>query len=117
MQPLIQNHAVAGWQTYVAHEYYWERAFPKTPKVHAVCGDRYKYIRYHGLWNRNEFYDLINDPNEARNLIADPDLQDDISAFAKTLCQWLGDTDGEFMPLKPTVNKQGHFECKGAGRY
>ena len=117
MKPLMQNKPVTNWRTFVPYEYYWERAFPQTPTVHAVRGDRYKYIRYHGLWDRNEFYDIINDPNEARNLISDPALQDEIGAYAKTLWQWLGETDGEFMPLKPTNYKQGHFEWKGAGRY
>jgi arylsulfatase A-like enzyme len=117
MKPLMQNQAPADWRNFVPYEYYWERAFPQTPTVHAVRGNRYKYIRYHGVWDRNEFYDIINDPNEARNLIAEPSLQDEISASAKTLWQWLGETDGEFMPLKPTNYKQGHFEWKGAGRY
>ena len=30
---------------------------------------QYKYIRYQGIWDRNEFYDIQNDPDEIQNLI------------------------------------------------
>ena len=34
----------------VLYEYFWERAFPQTPTVLGVRGDRYKLIRFHGVW-------------------------------------------------------------------
>ena len=54
---------------YLLYEYYWERNYPHTPTLHAVIGGRWKYIRCHGVWDRDEFYDLATDPNELNNLI------------------------------------------------
>ena len=42
------------WRDYVLYEYFWERNYLHTPTIHAVRGERYKYIRYHGLWDVNE---------------------------------------------------------------
>src|SRR4029079_15682315 len=57
------------WRSELLYEYYWERNFPQTPTVHALRGDRYKFIRYHGVWDMDELYDLKNDPQELHNLI------------------------------------------------
>ncbi len=117
MLPLLRGDSVEDWRQTVAYEYYWERAFPQTPTVHAVRSDRYKYIRYHGVWDRNEFYDLKLDPHEAKNLIDSPAHQDTIAAFAKTLWTWLAETDGALMPLKPTPNPQVKMDWLGAGEH
>ena len=58
------------------YEYYWEHAFPHTPTTFALRGEQYKYVYYHGIWDKNELYDLSNDPKEQHNLI-------DIPAFQK----------------------------------
>ena len=36
-----------------------------------VRGDRYKLIRFHGVWEPYELYDLEADPHEMRNLLGD----------------------------------------------
>ena len=51
------------WRDYVLYEYFGS-AIPHTPTTHAVRGERFKYIRYHGLWDTDELYDLQNDPHE-----------------------------------------------------
>jgi N-acetylglucosamine-6-sulfatase len=38
-------------------------------------GNRCKFIRYHGIWDVDEFYDLAQDPIEGRNLIFSQDHQ------------------------------------------
>jgi arylsulfatase A-like enzyme len=68
-----------------------------------VRTDRYKYIRYHGIWDTNEFYDLENDPNEMQNLIAAPEHQERIASFATEIYDWLETTDGMNIPLKNIV--------------
>ena len=85
------------------YEYYWEMDFPQTPTMFGVRTERYKYIRYHGIWDTNEFYDLSQDPNEMRNLIDAPEHQDRIQNFANDIYKWLEDTDGLQIPLKNVV--------------
>ena len=46
------------WRKQIFYEYYWEYDYPETPTMFGVRTDRYKYIRYYGLWDTNEFYDL-----------------------------------------------------------
>ena len=64
------------WRDAWLYEYFWERAFPQTPTVVGVRGDRYKFMRYHGVWDKYELYDLKNDPHEMHNLLGDF-IQDD----------------------------------------
>ena len=66
------------WRDHILYEYHWEWNFPATPTTLAIRGDRYKYIYYHGVWDRNGFYDLETDPNERVNLINIPTYQEQI---------------------------------------
>ena len=88
------------WRDRIFYEYYWEHEFPQTPTMHGVRTDRYKYIRYHGIWDTNEFYDLKEDPDEMHNLIATPALQDTIKQLNHDLYDWLESTGGMTIPLK-----------------
>lgn len=82
------------------YEYYWEYAFPHTPTVFALRGDRYKYIYYHGIWDLNEFYDLATDSLEQHNLIGSPAHQERIRAMRGRLFDQLQATDGMQIPLR-----------------
>ncbi|MFP4500707.1 MAG: sulfatase [Candidatus Hydrogenedentota bacterium] len=62
------------WRTEWLYEYFWERAFPQTPTVLGVRTDRYKLMHFHGVWDKYELYDIIEDPHETKNLLA-PYLQ------------------------------------------
>ncbi|MEM6288703.1 MAG: sulfatase [Bacteroidota bacterium] len=50
------------------YEYYWEYAFPHTPTTFALRGARYKFVYYHGVWDTEELYDIVADPEETTNL-------------------------------------------------
>ena len=52
--PLLKD-PTTDWRDRIFYEYYWEYAYPQTPTMHGVRTDRYKYIRYHGVWDTNEF--------------------------------------------------------------
>ncbi|TKG96964.1 DUF4976 domain-containing protein [Puteibacter caeruleilacunae] len=91
------------WRDRIFYEYYWEYDFPMTPTVFGVRTDKYKYIRYHGIWDRNELYDIENDPDEMYNLIDKPEHQELVKKLANELYDWLEDTDGMDIPLKRTV--------------
>jgi hypothetical protein len=71
-------------------------------------------MRYHGIWDLNEIYDLQRDPDEMRNLIGDtrvttgagsnlqyiqdPDLRQLASGFNERITQILGEIGGEIDP-------------------
>lgn len=97
----------------VFYEYYWEYDFPMTPTVFGMRTDQYKYIKYHGIWDRNELYDLQNDPDEMYNLIADPDKQEIAKSMSSAIYDWLEQTNGMNIPLKRTVKYRfGDFKHK-----
>lgn len=87
----------------VFYEYYWEYDFPMTPTTFGVRGPQYKLIRYHGIWDRNEFYDLKNDPHELYNLIESKTHQETILSMTEALYNWLESSKGMQIPLKRTV--------------
>ncbi len=89
------------WRDYLLYEYYWERNYPHTPTTHSVRGDRYKYIRYHGIWDVNELYDLQEDPYETKNLIHKPEHQELITRLNQRLFALLEETGGHTIPLQP----------------
>jgi N-acetylglucosamine-6-sulfatase len=107
------------WRDGLLYEYYWERNFPHTPTMHALRGDRYKYIRYHGIWDLNELYDLQEDPLESRNLINSPAHAAIVTKMSGQLFDILEKTDGMNMPLYPdkggSSNKRHPRRSKAAG--
>ena len=100
--PLLQGQKIA-WRDKAFYEYYWEYDFPQTPTVFAVRNGRYKYIRYQGIWDTNEFFDLQQDPLEMNNLIAQPEHQPAIKQMAGELYDWLESSGGMQVPLKRTI--------------
>ncbi len=110
--PLLTN-GTAKWRDKIFYEYYWENVYPQTPTMHGVRTSRYKFIRYHGVWDTNELYDLREDPYEMNNLIASPDHQDIIKELSNELYNWLEETDGMQIPLKRTGKKHGDHRNQG----
>jgi len=98
--PLARGERVA-WRDALLYEYYWERNLPHTPTLHAVRGDRYKYIRYQGVWDIDELFDLKDDPLEANNLIFSPGHEAIVQKLNRQLFEMLEATDGMSMPLSP----------------
>lgn len=103
--PLLQGKEVK-WRDKIFYEYYWEHDYPQTPTMHGVRTDRYKLIRYHGIWDTNELYDLQEDPDEMNNLIASPEHQALVEKLTNDIYDWLESTGGMQIPLKRTVQKR-----------
>ncbi|MCI0626111.1 MAG: sulfatase [Acidobacteria bacterium] len=103
------------WRRFLLYEYFWERNFPMIPSMHAIRGEQYKFIRYHGIWDTDEMYDLQADPQETQNLIRDPKHQPMAETLRQELFKTLASTDGLFIPLQPDRGKQlNHRWVKGA---
>ncbi len=110
--PIMQGKSFLGlaqgkkteWRDGLLYEYYWERSFPQTPTIHAIRGDRYKYIRYQGLWDVDELYDLQGDPFEMQNLINSPEHRSVALTMSKKLFSILDATGGMYIPLNADRN-------------
>lgn len=87
------------WRKETLYEYYWEHNYPQTPTMHAVVGDRWKYVRYHGVWDTDELYDFVSDPDETTNLIADADQVSRVEAMNARLFDLLAETGGDSVPM------------------
>jgi N-acetylglucosamine-6-sulfatase len=101
------------WREALLYEYYWERNFPQTPTQHALRTDRYKYIRYHGLWDSDELYDLSQDPQEMRNLARRPEHAATLRTLNAELFEMLTQTDGLYIPLYPDRGGMNNLRRRG----
>ena len=104
----------AGWRDYLLYEYYWERNYPQTPTTHAVIGERFKYIRYHGVWDQDELYDTQADPRERNNLYNDPEQAARLEEMNAALFELLDESGGHDMPLMPDRGTK-YFHRKSGG--
>jgi len=100
------------WRNWLLYEYYWERNYPQTPTMHALRGNRYKYIHYTGIWDTDELYDLQNDPLESKNLIRDIEHQEIVRQMNKELFEQLKSTGGMYIPLNPDSGEQSNQRNK-----
>lgn len=103
----------ADWRKELLYEYYWERNYPQTPTTHALRTDRYKFIRYHGIWDIDELYDLQQDPLEGNNLIFSREHQQVIAQMRTRLFDLLRETGGLNMPLWPDSGRQDNLRNPG----
>ncbi len=87
------------WRDAFLYEYFWEWNYPHTPTTHALRGKRFKYIRYHGIWDTDELYDLRDDPQEMNNLINHPEHQEKIAKMKNELFEILRNTGGQEIPF------------------
>jgi len=102
---LVQGR-LPSWRSSWFYEYNFEKQFPYTPNVRGVRTDRWKYIhspepmgqpdRY-----KAELYDLQNDPEETRNLIAAPEHADRVKELTAELERLLTEAGPTSRALPP----------------
>jgi len=110
--PILRGENIP-WRDRIFYEYYWENHFPQTPTMHGVRTERYKLIRYHGIWDTNEFYDLKEDPYEMKNLIKSREHREIINQLNNEIFDWLESTGGMQIPLKRSGNRFGDHRNLG----
>lgn len=110
--PLLQGKPTE-WRDSLLYEYYWEHNYPQTPTIHALRTDRYKYIRYHGVWDINELDDIKEDPIESNNLIFSEKHQAVVKEMNARLFQALERTGGMSMPLYPDLGEVNNLRHAG----
>lgn len=103
--PLLTGSSIP-WRDGLLYEYYWERNFPQTPTIHALRGNKYKYIHYQGIWDTDELYDIEKDPQESKNLINVSSLEPIVKKMNNQLFDILKQTNGMYMPLYKDVGNQ-----------
>jgi N-acetylglucosamine-6-sulfatase len=113
-RPLLKGEQIP-WRDTLYYEYYWERPFPQTPTVFAVRTGKYKFIRYYGIWDINELYDLEHDPWEMNNLIRSDAHQQIAADLNQAIFDWLEETNGLQIPLRRDLGKR--FDNKFSGTY
>ena len=100
----------------ILYEYYWERNYPQTPTMHALRGDRFKYIHYYGLWDTDELYNIADDPLETKNLIADESHKATAQAMNDELFKVLAETGGMYLPLNADRGQQFNLRRNDGSR-
>ena len=104
------------WRDYLLYEYFWEWNYPHTPTIHALRDSRYKYIRYHGIWDTDELYDLKNDPQENYNLINEPEHQERIASMKNEMFMILNNTNGQTIPFHEDRGRKFYHRNRNRAR-
>ncbi len=97
--PLLTGEPIP-WRDHILYEYHWEWNFPATPTLLAIRTDRYKYVYYHGHWDRDSFHDLQTDPHERHNLIDVPAYQEQIEQMRTQLFEEMAASGGLNQPIR-----------------
>lgn len=103
--PLLQGRPIP-WRDHILYEYHWEWNFPATPTTLAIRTDRFKYIYYHGVWDKDGFYDLATDPEERHNLIHVPAYRAQIESLRKQMFDEFEASGGLNAPIRPPAGER-----------
>lgn len=110
------------WRSDFLYEYEWEFDYPYTPTLTGLRTERYSYCQTLGLWDKDELYDLADDPHQRRNLlgnvkvarkrgrlveqIPDAQLKDLVTGFQKRMHEILLATGGD--PRRSGLTPEGN---------
>ena len=84
--------------------------------MHALRGDQFKYIRYTGLWDTDELYDIQADPREMNNLIRIPKYSQTVRHLNRRLWEVLEESGGMQVPLLPDAGGQQNLRRESGSK-
>ncbi|MBD3374488.1 sulfatase-like hydrolase/transferase [candidate division KSB1 bacterium] len=98
LKPLLNHSAERlNWREFIVSE----TEFCSDLKSHGIYGRmlrtaRYKYIIYSTGANREQLFDLVNDPGESQSLVRHKEFATDLWHHRRLLRQWCRETDDPF---------------------
>ena len=100
------------WRTAWLYEYNYEKQFPYTPNIRGVRTDEWSFMHYpHGDGGPDrhmaELYNVKTDPDQLRNLIADPGHADKLADLRRELQRVIGDLGlvNDAMPIDAGIKQ------------
>jgi len=96
LRPLLEGRSPA-WRNHVVAE---------LAEGRMVRSASYKYILYEQGGNREQFFDLRNDPQETQNLIADASVQAALEEHRRWLQAYIKETQDEFGTPERVIRKK-----------
>ena len=81
MVPLLQGESPGDWRREIYYHYYEFPSIHRVARHYGIRGERFKLIHYY-QFDEWELFDLLLDPDERRNVIADP-------GYAE-VAEWMG---------------------------
>lgn len=106
--PMAEGRSIP-WRESLLYEYYWEWNYPQTPSVFAMISEKYKFIRYHGVWDTDELYDMENDPHEMKNLYRVEEYKNVVLNMKRQLFDVLEKSNGTNVPFARDKNRQFYY--------
>jgi arylsulfatase A-like enzyme len=97
LDPLLSGEAASSWPDSVYAQYHGDEFGLYSQRM--VRTDRYKFV-YNGP-DRNELYDLREDPHELRNLADHPHYEAERRALQDRLVQWMEEVDDPLVGWAP----------------
>jgi len=106
LKSLVSGERPADWRTQTFHEHFAVRQ--RIPAWEGVRTERFKYARYFDHGNHEFLHDLTADPDELRNLAADPAHAETLQALRERTTRIVAELGGPLSPL------QGGFQASTA---
>lgn len=108
--PLLQGQRPADWRTSWYYRYYHDPGDHNTRAHYGVRTDTHKLIHF---WKQNqwELFDLVNDPNELKNLYNDPAQQELVAKLKDELYRLKKEVkdDDQFADQQPPAGADGQL--------
>jgi N-acetylglucosamine-6-sulfatase len=104
------------WRQDFLYEYFVDPAAVQTPTIFGLRTKQYSYMTYHGVWDNYELYDIVEDPQQANNLLGEvvygqaygpfiqhasrqlPDLAPTLKKLDRRLSEILDESQGQRRP-------------------